>query len=88
MSSSECNCKWVQGRPSPSVSYLPLENGGYAFEWVSNYQVMTPVQHLILKPLAARNRTYTLPAGDKKTVTEAGEKETTVTDLSLLSPLR
>ena len=51
--------------------YLPLENGGYAFEWVSNYQVITPVH---LKPLTTKNRTFTLPAGDKKTDAEAMDK--------------
>ena len=51
--------------------YLPLDNGGYPFEWVSNYQVLTAVH---LNPLKTKNRTFTLPAGDKKTATEAMEK--------------
>ena len=41
------------------------------FEWVSNYQVLTAVH---LNPLKTKNRTFTLPAGDKKTATEAMEK--------------
>ena len=45
--------------------YLPLDNGGYAFEWVSNNQVLTPVH---LAPSPSINRLYTLPGGDKKTV--------------------
>ena len=50
---------------------MPLDNGGYPFEWVSNYQVLTAVH---LNPLKTKNRTFTLPAGDKKTATEAMEK--------------
>ena len=45
--------------------YLPLDNGGYGFEWVSNLQVITAVH---LKPHATKNRTYQLPATNKKTV--------------------
>ena len=48
--------------------YLPLDNGSYAFEWTSMHQVMTAVH---LKPHSSKSRTFTLPAGDKKTVTEA-----------------
>ena len=48
--------------------YLPLNNGGYAFEWISNLQVITPVH---LCPLKTKSRTYTLPISDKKTVTNA-----------------
>ena len=48
--------------------YLPLDNGGYPFEWVSNMQVICAVH---LKPQEGRNRTFTLPAADKKTVTQA-----------------
>ena len=51
--------------------YLQLDNGGYAFEWVSNYQVITPIH---LKPLTMKNRTFNLPAADKKTIAEAMEK--------------
>ena len=47
--------------------YLPLDNGMYAFEWISNLQVICPVH---LKP-TAKNRTYQLPAPDKKTLIEA-----------------
>jgi hypothetical protein len=48
--------------------YLPLDNGGFAFEWVSNLQVISAVH---LKPLKTKNRTYQLPAADKKTVETA-----------------
>ena len=48
--------------------YLPLDNGSYAFEWTSMHQVMTAVH---LKPHSSKSRTFTLPAGDKKTVNEA-----------------
>ena len=48
--------------------YLPLDNGGYPFEWVSNMQVICAVH---LKPCQGKNRTFTLPAADKKTVTQA-----------------
>ena len=51
--------------------YLPLDNGGYGFEWVSNYQVITMVH---LKPSPTKSRTYGLPAADKKTVTTAMAK--------------
>ena len=51
--------------------YLPLDNGGYGFEWVSNLQVICAVH---LKPTQGKNRTFTLPAADKKTVTEAMKK--------------
>ena len=51
--------------------YLPLDNGGYGFEWVSNLQVICVVH---LKPAQGKNRTFTLPAADKKTVTEAMKK--------------
>ena len=47
------------------------QRGGYPFEWVSNYQVLTAVH---LNPLKTKNRTFTLLAGDKKTATEAMEK--------------
>ena len=59
------------GAQSACGYYLPLDNGGYPFEWVSNYQVLTAVH---LNPLKTKNRTFTLPAGDKKTATEAMEK--------------
>ena len=56
--------------------YLPLDNGGFAFEWMSNLQVITPVH---LKPCAhvTKNRAYNLPASatDKKTVVEALNQE-------------
>ena len=45
--------------------------GGYPFEWVSNHQVLTTVH---LNPLKTKSRTFTLPAGDKKTAVEAMEK--------------
>ena len=48
--------------------YLPLDNGGFPFEWVSNLQVISAVH---LKPLKTKNRTYQLPAADKKTVETA-----------------
>ena len=48
--------------------YLPLDNGGFPFEWVSNLQVISVVH---LKPLKTKNRTYQLPAADKKTVETA-----------------
>ena len=50
--------------------YLPLDNGGYGFEWrwVSNMQVICVVH---LKPSQGKSRTFTIPAADKKTVTEA-----------------
>ena len=51
--------------------YLPLDNGGYGFEWVSNHQVICAVH---LKP-SNKNRTFTLPAADRKTVTEAMKKK-------------
>ena len=51
--------------------YLPLDNGGYGFEWVSNLQVICAVH---LKPSGGKNRTFTLPAADKKTVTQAMSK--------------
>ena len=44
---------------------LPLNNGGFAFEWVSNLQTICPVH---LKPFTTKNRTYQLPVLDKKTV--------------------
>jgi len=48
--------------------YLPLDNGGYPFEWISNLQVITVVH---LCPHTTKSRTYTLPAADKKTVINA-----------------
>ena len=51
--------------------YLPLDNGGHAFEWVSNLQVITAVH---LQSMLTKNRTYILPAPDKKTIVEAFEK--------------
>ena len=48
--------------------YLPLDNGGYPFEWVSNMQVICAVH---LKPFTTKNRTYMLPAPDKKTIVAA-----------------
>jgi hypothetical protein len=51
--------------------YLPLDNGGYPFEWVSNHQVLCAVH---LSPTAGKNRTFTLPAGDRRTATEATKK--------------
>ena len=44
------------------------DNGGFPFEWVSNLQVINAVH---LKPLKTKNRTYQLPAADKKTVETA-----------------
>ena len=44
--------------------YLPLDNGGYGFEWVSNLQVICAVH---LKPTQGKNWTFTLPAANKKT---------------------
>ena len=51
--------------------YLPLDNGGFPFEWVSNHQVITAIN---LNPMKTKNRTYQLPAADKKTV-ETGMKD-------------
>ena len=51
--------------------YLPLDNGGYPFEWVSNLQVITAVH---LKSHITKNRTFTLPGADKKTIVEAFKK--------------
>ena len=51
--------------------YLPLDNGGYGFEWVSNLQVICAVH---LKPSLGKNRTFTIPAADKKTVTQGMSK--------------
>ena len=48
--------------------HLPLNNGDYAFEWVSNLQVISAVH---LKPHPTKNRTFTLPPGDKKTLMDA-----------------
>ena len=48
--------------------FLPHDNGGYPFEWVSNLQVICPVH---LSPHPDKNRTFKLPAADRKTVTEA-----------------
>ena len=67
----QCRHRSVAGAQSACGYYLPLDNGGYPFEWVSNYQVLTAVH---LNPLKTKNRTFTLPAGDKKTATEAMEK--------------
>ena len=50
-------------RQRPTAS--PLDNGGFPFEWVSNLQVISAVH---LKPLKTKNRTYQLPAANKKTV--------------------
>ena len=52
----------------PPAGAVPLDNGSYAFEWTSMHQVMTAVH---LKPHSSKSRTFTLPAGDKKTVNEA-----------------
>ena len=48
--------------------YLPLDNGNFPFEWVSNMQVICAVH---LKPFTTKNRTYQLPAPDKKTIVAA-----------------
>lgn len=48
--------------------YLPLDNGNFPFEWVSNMQVICAVH---LKPFTTKNRTYMLPAPDKKTIVAA-----------------
>ena len=48
--------------------FLPLDNGGYPFEWVSNHGVLTMLH---LKPHKSKNRTFTLPAGDKRTADQA-----------------
>ena len=45
--------------------YLPLDNGGYPFEWVSNYQVISAIH---LQPHKTKNRTFVLSAKDKKTL--------------------
>ena len=50
---------------------MPLDNGGYPFEWVSNHQVLTMLH---LKPHKSKNRTFTLPAGDRKTAEQALQK--------------
>ena len=57
----------LQLRPR-TTCLLPLDNGGFPFEWVSNLQVISAVH---LKPLKTKNRTYQLPAADKKTVETA-----------------
>ena len=51
--------------------FLPLDNGHYPFEWVSNFQVITAVH---LKAHPTKNRTFILAAKEKKTVTEAMKK--------------
>ena len=54
--------------------FLPLDNGTYNFDWTSNYQVLTAV-HLKPKPsLFTKTNTFTLPAGDRKTVIQAFKK--------------
>ena len=55
--------------PKGCKYYLPLDNGGYAFDWMSNYQVICGVN---LKP-TDKNRLFSLPAGDKKTVVGAAK---------------
>ena len=50
---------------------LPLDNGGYGFEWTSNYAVITKVK---LNPSKTKNRLFTMPAPDKKTVVDAAKK--------------
>jgi hypothetical protein len=47
--------------------YLPLDNGGFPFEWTSNLQVISAVP---LKP-KNKNRMYSMQTTDKKTVDEA-----------------
>jgi len=65
-------CCWATRTRSAKPSfYLPLNNGAYGFEWVSDMQVICVVH---LKPSQGKNRTFTLPAADKKTVTEAMKK--------------
>ena len=54
--------------PGCKAYYLPLDNGGSPFEWVSNFQVITAVH---LQPHKTKNRTFTLAAKDKKTVVDA-----------------
>ena len=53
--------------------YLPLDNGGYPFEWTSNLQAICPVE---LNPLPNKNRTYKLQPNSKKMVTEGMKKHT------------
>ena len=50
---------------------LPLENGSYGFEWTSNYAVISKVK---LNPSKTKNRLFTMPAPDKKTVVDAAKK--------------
>ena len=53
--------------------YLPLDNGGYPFEWTSNLQAICPVE---LNPLPNKNRTYKLQPNSKKMVMEGMKKHT------------
>ena len=53
--------------PCDGLSHILI----YGFEWVSNLQVICVVH---LKPAQGKNRKFTLPAADKKTVTEAMKK--------------
>ena len=48
--------------------YLPLDNGLYPFEWVSNFQTITAVH---LQPHKTKNRTFVLAAKEKKTIVDA-----------------
>ena len=52
--------------------YLPLDNGGYPFEWTSNLQAICPVE---LNPLPNKNRTYKLQPNSKKMVVVGMKKE-------------
>ena len=47
---------------------LPLDNGGYPFEWVSNHQVISAIH---LQPHKTKNRTFLVAAKEKKTVVDA-----------------
>ena len=46
---------------------LPLDNGQYPFEWVSNYQVITAVH---MEPIPGAPRHFRLPADNKKTIVD------------------
>ena len=65
-------CCWATRTRSAKPSfYLPLNNGGYGFDWVSDMQAICVVH---LNQARARTVTFTLPAADKQTVTEAMKK--------------
>ena len=54
--------------PGCKAYYLPLDNGGYPFEWVSNHQVISAIH---LQPHKTKNRTFLVAAKEKKTVVDA-----------------